>query len=199
MTQRILLSFLALHLYTLQAQDKSKDISPNFVSKGTFFVGLTSGLPFGYAFSERRFISPMQLQPRIGYFISDRLSLGLSYQGSGISSSIMPRYMMYHKGLIELNYYFYTGKNLLLYSQTGLSFEQYGHLSYYYRKATTVNLKVGAGISWRLKKAPNIALNMEAAYYLSPGAKSQKFPNITFGVSYFFNRKKPANKKSISF
>jgi|GEM_PF-7089263 len=190
MTSRLCLCFLAFGLCSLHAQQNAKGQTSSLVSKGRFFAGLSTDLSFGFTGYERGFILPAQLQPKIGYFIANRLSIGLTYQGTALSPCITPRSLMYHRGLAELNYYFYTRKNLLLYTQTGLAFEYYGMQNYYNQKNMAVSLKLGAGVSWRLKTNPNIGFNLEAAHYMAPGRPALKFPDLSVGMSYFFGRKR---------
>jgi len=201
MNLKLVTCFVLFSVFQFTAQEKAKDLTSQLISKGTFFVGASADFAFGYAPSEGRFIVPAKFIPKMGYFIFDRLSLGLSYQGAALITSVAPRFLMYHKGELELNHYFYARKHLLLYTQTGISFEQYSLPGYYQKKTTAISLKLGAGISWRLKKVPAIGMNVEAAYYIGSGTQSRlmKFPNITFGISYFFQRKKRGNKKTIPF
>lgn len=168
----------------------SKDLTSDLVSKGTFFMGFSSSLAFGIAFPENSFIAPSNFKPKIGYFIFDRLSVGLSYQGGNFNSTYAPRYSRYRTVELELNHYFYAKKNILLYGQAGLVLEHY--VSSTYAPRTSLNYKLGGGISWRPKKTPNLGFNAEAAYYFGPTRRTQveKIPNVTFGINYFFNSKK---------
>jgi len=200
MKPKTIICLIALSAFSLNAQEKKIDQTPALVSRGTFFVGLNSNLAFGFVVPEGRFIFPTQFRPKIGYFIFDRLSLSLSYQGiaytNGISRS---RTHIFHNGEFEVNHYFYARKNVLLYSLAGLAVEQYSPRGYRSPDKVSINLKVGAGVSFRPKRLPNLGLNVEAAYYLGPYMRTQvqKFPNITFGISYSFHRKKPPVKKSL--
>jgi hypothetical protein len=91
---------------------------------------------------------------------------------------------------MNLNYFFYSRKNLLLNSLAGIAVDHFaqqapGLLNY------TPKIKLGAGASWFMSKNSPFAFNIEAVYYLSPSTfrTAQRVPNLTFGISYFFNRK----------
>lgn len=196
---KIILFAILFGTITLNAQISPKDVTLDLISKGTFFTGVHSSFAFGFSRQEGSVFAPRQLKPKIGYFIFDRFSIGLSYQGSGFGSRNVPRLRIFHNGEIDFNYYFYAKKNILLYSQTGIAFGNLNPVTNGVQKNGNLHLKLGGGASFAFKTLPNLRFNIEAAYYLGPNMQNdfQKIPNFTGGVSYFFNHKKSSGTKKL--
>jgi len=196
MKLKTIVCFVVISFYTLNAQEKPKDLTSDLIKRGTFYTGLSSSLAFGFILPEQNILFPSQIKPKVGYFVLDRFSVDLSYQGSGISSVNDTRRNLYHIGELGFNYYFYARKNFLLYAQTGLAFEHYSQNNFYTRQAnSSLNLKFGAGMSWRFKKAPNLGIHVEATYYNGSRMRTQTFPNISVGLTYYFGHKKTSVKR----
>jgi hypothetical protein len=187
----------AIMFGTITTQAQQKDNTTNLISKGTFLVGTNSSFGLGFSIHEGAVFAPRQLKPNIGYFIFDRFSVGLSYEGSGFGSRNAPRLRIFHSGEIDLNYYFFAKKNILLYSQSGLAFGNLNPITNGVQKNGNLHLKLGGGASFAVNTFPNLRFNIEAAYYLGPNMQNdfQKIPNLTCGVSYFFSRKKSTGTK----
>jgi hypothetical protein len=189
----ILAVIMLIHL-TIRSQERQKDQSHLLISRGTFFTGFNSKMAFGMALPQGDLVYTGNFKPRFGFFVRDRMSFGISYQGMGHSYTTAPRLRLYSAAEFEMDYYWLAKKNFFLYTKTGLRLTQSPTGLAMPHKQKQVDLKLGAGISWRFKKLPRLGVNIEAAYYLDPELRRplQKFPEITFGIGYFFHAKKRA-------
>lgn len=173
------------------------------ISRGTFQVGIQKSLSFGYTSAERRAASAFKFNPSINYFIINRLSIGLSYWGYNYNMNPSGITNYYHNGEINLKYYIRPKKPFSLYGQVGYVLGQYSPSS---RSGFVDNknqlgsmLKLGVGLSYRLKKTPSLALNVEINNYLNLKRNSQRkisMPDISIGLSFSLPKKK--KKKIVS-
>ena len=203
MKSKAIVFLLVTSAAIVKAQDKNKiSIEPEpLVAKKTIHFGIQTGFSGGYNTDGNRVMSTYIINPKISYFIANRLSLGVGYMG--MSSNMQPtrRNSFYHNGELELKYYFNNRSRTLFYSQLGILYGQY-------KPAASPNalyndlgatLKLGAGVTWRFKNHPNLAINLEVNNYFNLGSNSGskiKFaPNISIGFSFFMPHKK---KKVIS-
>lgn len=203
MRSKAIVFLLVTTVTIVKAQNKKINSEPEpLVARKTIQFGFQTS--FGGGFNEEggHLMSTYKFNPKISYFIANRISLGIGYVG--VSSNMQPtrRNSFYHSGELELKYYFNNRSRTLFYSQVGILYGQYRPTSFnsvFNNNGLGTTLKIGGGVTWRLKNHPNLAVNMELNNYFnlgdSRGSRFKFAPNLSVGFSYYIPHKK---KKVIS-
>ncbi len=182
-----------LILLLTEAQNKTENSNLLFLKKNTFQFGFQTNLGLGIGLN-REPGSVLNLNPKVHYFIFDRLSVGIGYMAT--QNRVMfpgeKTRPFRHNMEIELKYYLVSKKSYFLYSQIGYFAGQFTPLQKY---PASVNdnqlnsmLKLGIGFGYRFKNNPNLCFNMELNKYphlRTPGRSLfQYMPNVSVGFSY---------------
>lgn len=191
MKSKLLSCLVACAAISINAQEKPKDPTVNLVSKGIIYFGFNTNVLAGIASPENRVISHSIVAPKIGYFIFNRLSVDVSYQN--LFWKMQRSAYTLRAVEIDLNYFLYARKNTLIYAKTGILAGMHPAHNYYTPDRFYTNIMLGAGVSWRFSKNPNLGLNLEACHYFGTGPMNQfrKFPNLTVGFTCSLKRKTP--------
>ena len=195
------LFFLIALSSILNAQIKTVTPVDLIVAKKTIHFGFQTSFGLGIG-GNKEIASSFMINPKVSYFIKDRLSLGLGY--TGVRANFIPtkRPEMLHNAEVELKYFLVVKKPLLFYAQVGYLFGEAplakSNALFFNNHTLSSALKLGGGVSWRLKKLPNLTINMELNMYVSSKRNSrpniQLAPDFSIGLGYFF---KPHKKKMV--
>jgi hypothetical protein len=191
--------FLFIGVFVATAQDKKSPPYELYVSKGSFQIGLQKN--FNSVYSPPTGLSALVFNPRISYFILDRLSIGAGYSNISFNRGRSGSPVFYNNGEFDLKYYLSPKKPVSFYVQAGYYFGQYyapeRNWVYSYNNELTSLLKVGAGINWRLKALPVLSFNAEINNYVNlkhGGLSIQNMPPIFVGINYSFLSKRKKKK-----
>jgi len=95
---------LLLFLITLLANSQGKPRNPveSIIAKNTVQLSFQTSFALGINSRERQTVSRYLLNPKMSYFIADRLSLGINY--TGVKSDLVPaeNSTLYHNVELEM-------------------------------------------------------------------------------------------------
>jgi len=188
----IIISILLNSIILYSQKPKFSALTP----RNTIHFGFESFPLFVYSTANKNLHSGFVLRPRIDYFILNRFSVGLSYFGIYTFFTKTKQYNLYfNNGEINLTYFFYDNRRVLLYFEGSYSVGQY-KLESKADSVLTNHYKIGhiytygPGINWKMKKLPELNFNFHLKTCMSLlKSDSGGVLLMTFGINYYMQRK----------